>query len=194
MRTLYRRVLVVLAGATLALFAMVAPANATTGDLGGMELNEYCQALGYQGAEVSQNGQSNPWVGYYGGGSYWVPLDLFGACRWQFSDLVGAGFSVSYVGNGRCWALNATSYSSPSDLNRIGDFCRSQGYQDAVVAYRNVAGWRCSDASGGQHPLNLHAACRWVNSGLVAQGYSLVSYFNSYGDTFGIRCLSMKHT
>ncbi|MBB1158248.1 hypothetical protein [Amycolatopsis dendrobii] len=44
------------------------------------------------------------------------------------------------------------------------------------------------------HPLDLHAACRWANSGLVARGYSLVSYFNHYGDTFKIRCLSMKHT
>jgi hypothetical protein len=186
--------LVVLLGAALAFFGVAVPANATTGDLGGMELTEYCQALGYQGAEVSQNGQSNPWVCFYGGGAYWTPLDLFGACRWQFGDLAGAGFKVTYAGNGRCWATNATAYSSPSDLNQIGDYCRSLGYSNAVVAYRNVAGWRCSDAGGGQHPLNLHAACRWVNSGLVAQGYSLVSYFNNYGDTFAIRCLSMKHT
>jgi hypothetical protein len=76
--------------------AVVAPAvvNAPSG---GMTLSEYCTALGYQGAEVSDNGQSNPWVCYYGGGAYWTPLDLFGACRWQFRDLAAAGFGITYV-------------------------------------------------------------------------------------------------
>jgi hypothetical protein len=166
----------------------------TTGDLGGMMLNEYCIALGFQGATVSDNEQSNPWVCYSNNGAYWTPLDLFGACRWQFRDLQLAGFNVTYVGNGRCWALNATNYSVPSDLNRIGDYCRSLGYRDAVVAYRNVGGWRCAAYDGSLKPLDLHAACRWVNASLVAQGFSLVSYFNSYGDTFAITCLSMKHT
>jgi hypothetical protein len=164
---------------------------ATTGDLGGMMLNDYCVFLGFQGALDTHNGQSNPWVCY--NGSYSFPLDLFGACRWQFRDLVITGFNITFLGpNGRCWALNATDYSSPSDLNRIGDYCRSLGYLDAWVVYRNVGGWRCR-GNDGMHPLDLHAACRWVNPTLVAQGFSLVSYFNSYGDTFAIRCLSMKH-
>ena len=43
--------------------APAAPA-VVSAPLGGMTLSEYCIALGYQGAEVSQNGQSNPWVCY----------------------------------------------------------------------------------------------------------------------------------
>jgi hypothetical protein len=160
--------------------------------LGGMTLNEYCIALGYQGAKVSDNGQSNPWVCYYGGGAYWTPLDLFGACRWQFRDLGAAGFSVTYVGNGNCSALNASAYGVGTDLNRIGDYCRSLGYQDAVVAYRNVGGWRCT-SGGVLYALDLHAACRFTNASLVAQGYSLTSYFHDYGATFAITCVYLKH-
>jgi hypothetical protein len=207
MRKALSRIVPVVLGVALAVLTMGPAANAaatpstvtsqvitpnTTGDLGGMMLSEYCIALGFQGARVSDNGQSNPWVCY--NGPYFSPLDLFGACRWQFRDLQVAGFNVTYFGNGRCWALNATNYSSPSDLNQIGDYCRSLGYANAEVAYRNVAGWRCRGYDGSWHLLDLHAACRWVNAGLVAQGFSLVSYFNRYGDTFAIRCLSMKHT
>lgn len=170
--------------------APAAPA-VVSAPLGGMTLSEYCIALGYQGAEVSQNGQSNPWVCYYGGGNYWVPLDLFGACRWQFRDLGAAGFTVTYAGNGNCSALNANSYGVGTDLNGIGDYCRSLGYQDAYVAYNNVAGWRCR-SNGALYPLDLHAACRYTNASLVAQGYSVVSYFHDYGATFHITCVYLK--
>ena len=173
--------------------AAVAPAavivpSVVSAPLGGMMLNEYCIALGCQGAEVSDNGQSNPWVCY--NGAFWTPLDLFNACRWQFRDL--AGFTVTYAGNGNCSALNASAYGVGTDLNRIGDYCRSLGYQDAVVAYRNVGGWRCT-SGGVLYPLDLHAACRFTNASLVAQGYSLVSYFHDYGATFAITCVYLKH-
>src|SRR5882672_13222 len=164
MRRSQHRMLMVLLSAVLAFFALTPNASATTGgDLGGMELNEYCQSFGFQGASVSNNGQSNPWVCY--SGSNFSPLDLFGACLWQFNDLGVRGFNVRYVGNGRCWALNTTDYSSPSDLKKIGDYCRSLGYSNAVITTTNVAGWRCIDSSRVVHPLDLHAACRWVNSG-----------------------------
>src|SRR5947207_3031336 len=120
--------LMVVLGAVLAFLILTPSASATTGDLGGMELNEYCQFTGAQGARVSDNGQSNPWVCYTG--SFFAPLDLFSACAWQFSDLGIRGFNVRYGGNGRCWAFNATQYSSPSDLSKIGDYCRSLGYSN----------------------------------------------------------------
>ncbi|UKD59627.1 hypothetical protein L3Q65_08530 [Amycolatopsis sp. FU40] len=185
----------VLAALALGLFGLTPSASATTGDLGGMMLAEYCQAMHFDGAVDSRNGQSNPWFCYRNNPRTLVPLDLFGACHWQFFDLAGAGFKVTCLGpGGRCWALNATDYSSPSDLSALPGYCRSLGYRDVHLAYRNVAGWRCVGYDNVVHPLDLHAACRWANSGLVARGYSLVSYFNHYGDTFKIRCLSMKHT
>ena len=168
--------------------AVVAPA-VVSAPLGGMMLNEYCIAIGFQGALDSHNGNSNPWMCYNASSAF--PLDLFGACRWQFRDLGGAGFTVTYAGNGNCSALNAGSYGVGTDLNRIGDYCRSLGYQNAVVAYRNVGGWRCT-SGGVLYPLDLHAACRFTNASLVAQGYSLVSYFHDYGATFGITCVYLK--
>ncbi len=188
-----RRLLATLLGAVLCLFAAAPMASATTGDLGGMELNEYCQAMHYQGAETIDNGNSNPWVCYYGNGAYWTPLNLFAACDWQFSDLVRVGFNVRYVGNGRCWAINAIDYSSPSDMP-LGGYCKALGYNTPALDVHNVAGWRCVGYNGVHYAIDLHAACRWLNPTLVTQGYSLVSYFNSYGDVFGIRCLAMKHS
>lgn len=182
------RLLGVLLATALAVFGVVGPARAASGNLGGITGNEYCQSLGYD-----YSGQVNgQWECFYANGQWWVPMNLDSACKWQFQDLTYRGYNVGYAGSGNCWAYNTTAYYSPGDLSALPAYCQSLGYQGLVLEYHTVTGWRCYSGSS-HYKFDMHAACRWVYSSLVRQGWDLVSYFNSYSDSFGIVCLAMKH-
>ncbi|WP_409464292.1 hypothetical protein [Amycolatopsis sp. GA6-003] len=183
----FRSLLAALGGAVLAVSlispaASASPASpATVGDLGGMLLREFCQANGF--ADVTR--RSDVWF-CVGNHKIDTAVPLTAACRWQFSDLVAAGFTVTNNG-GRCWA-NPSAYSDVSGI-AVNQYCNSLGYSDATVG-DNVASWRCA-GHGTSVPIDFHAACRWQNPVWVGKGFILVPYFNNYGDRFGIRCLAL---
>jgi hypothetical protein len=152
-------------------------------DLGGMTLREYCQALGYTGA-TQDSGSPTGWDCFTG--STTVPLSTVQACRWQFRDLVAAGFAVSANG-GDCFATNAADYHALGGLSP-DRYCQSLGYTRSDVVEHTVVGWRCVP---GEVQFDMHAACAWTNPGWVSMGYSVVSYFKGYGDTFGITCVAL---
>lgn len=187
----FRSLLAAVGGALLA-FLLISPAAsaapvkpaspATVGDLGGMMLREFCQANGF--ADVTR--RADVWF-CVGNHKIDTAVPLTAACRWQFSDLVRAGFTVTNNG-GRCWA-NPSAYADVGGIE-VNKYCNSLGYSDASVG-DNVASWRCV-GHGTSVPIDFHAACRWQNPAWVAKGFSLVSYFNNYGDRFGIRCLALS--
>ncbi|OXM45358.1 hypothetical protein CFP75_30845 [Amycolatopsis alba DSM 44262] len=168
-------------GSTLIAFLLISPAaSATNGDLGGMMIREACQAAGFNDAVR----RSDVW--FCTGNKPDQAILLSNVCRWQFSDLVAAGFTVTNNG-GRCWT-NPSAYSDVGGI-AVNQYCNSLGYSDATVG-ETVASWRCA-GHGTSVPIDFHAACRWQYPVWVGRGFSLVSYFNSYGDRFGIKCLAL---
>jgi hypothetical protein len=175
----------------------VTPAAAPAeSDLGGGMLREYCQSLGYADS-VQDSSSATGW--YCVGNAPTIVLSLDLSCRWQFSDMVAAGFTIYNV-NGHCKTISTTNFRI-SDLGQIVAYCRSLGYANAtanatgVNPTNNVAAWRCVTSQNGRDgvlfKIDLHAACRWVNPQYVQSGYTVVSYFPNYGAYLGITCIGV---
>jgi hypothetical protein len=174
--------------------AQAAPLKVQSVDayLGGVDLTGYCRSIGYDGAKNVGNGFAD-WRCYIG--TTEVGLSLVGACQWQFSPVVAAGYPVTASTNGNSageWkchaAAGATEFYKGMDL---AGFCRSIGYDGSKHLGDNVTGWVCYKSGATQIRLDLHAACAWQHADKVSQGWTLAGVWESYGDSFKINCRGM---
>jgi hypothetical protein len=204
MRTIIRIAIAVAAGLAT-LFAVtpmagaitegnVSTIQATTIDLGGLDLIKYCKSLGYDTSD-HVNDSASGWRCKEVNGTL-HEISMADACNWQFLDLLIDGISVNEVSTGglggwRCYSNPARGlYLDGMDLNR---YCMNIGYSGVILVESNVSGWRCQDSNGTLHEINMHAACRSNNPSLVNAGFSVVSRFGSYGDEFGIKCAALRN-
>jgi hypothetical protein len=174
--------------------AQAAPLKVQSVDayLGGVDLTGYCRSIGYDGAKNVGNGFAD-WRCYIG--TTEVGLSLVGACQWQFSPVVAAGYPVTASTNGNSageWkchaAAGATEFYKGMDL---AGFCRSIGYDGSKHLGDNVTGCVCYKSGATQIRLDLHAACAWQHADKVSQGWTLAGVWESYGDSFKINCRGM---
>ncbi|WP_433518647.1 hypothetical protein ACQP2T_26015 [Nonomuraea sp. CA-143628] len=174
--------------------AQAAPLKVQSVDayLGGVDLNGYCRSIGYDGAKKVVN-HFDGWRCYIG--TTEVGLSVAGACQWQFSPLVAAGYPVTASTNGNSageWKCHATAGTTEffKGMNLAG-FCQSIGYNGAKHLGDNVTGWVCTRNDGAQIRLDLHAACTWQHADKVSQGWTLIGVWEGYGDSFKINCRSV---
>ncbi|MFC5835283.1 hypothetical protein [Nonomuraea insulae] len=179
--------------------AAAAPLKAQSADvyLGGVDLSGYCRSLGYTGARLKAPNGIADWRCYIHGPAgvdTEANLSVIDACRYQFAPLVTAGYPVTAQANGNSggeWKCHATAGQSEA-LPRMDlrSFCVSIGYTDARHGGGNVTGWSCV-RTGTSIPLDLHAACAYQHRDRVAQGWSLVAVWESFGGWNRIGCMSV---
>ena len=199
-----------LATAVAAIPAAGAPAAATTtwvasggvstttvgADLGGLDLNTYCRSLGFDHV-TSIDPSPSGWRCVTAGGEQ-VSLSILDACRFQFSDLVAAGFTLTTSNSGTAgsWRCHSTVLTAQSfgglDLAR---YCREGlGFTGVTLEEKTVSGWRCVASDGTKVPFSMHASCQWQNADAVSRGWAIVSVFGRIGDWAGIRCLGLRNS
>jgi hypothetical protein len=176
------------------LLAAASPARADSfvTQLGGVNLDAYCQRRGFIGATGNGNRPDSVtgWVCYLDTdlGPITQPIVSMDApCSQQYSVATAAGFTVTAGCN--------TNVSVRRDLGGIATdaYCESLGYPSADIATDNITGWRCANPSGAEPVLNMDAACKWQYA-LVAPAstWTVFSVWGSFGDVFGISCVAIQ--
>jgi hypothetical protein len=154
MKGLLLRCLVVLSGAFLVLgTAGVGPAQAA-GNVGGIDLTQYCQGYGYKSA-TTIGSTAYDWRCVADDGTY-HGIDMPLACSISYGfdskDRVGNFYDVN---SWRCW--RPANLVGGLDLNA---YCRSIGYASATAIGSTAYDWRCISSSGALGGIDTTRACR----------------------------------
>ena len=144
-------------------------------NLGGLDLNSYCQSLGY--SQVTTVGTTvYDWRCVNAGGGQ-ANIDMTNACRWQY----GPG-AIDYSNNFYV-ATSVSCANAPTLLGGINLkwYCQLIGNTDVTTVGTTAYDWRCVKADGTLVPVSMAWACVYqygtaITMSRFANFYSMTSW------------------
>ena len=125
-------------------------------NFGGLDLNSYCQARGYDG--VSLDGTTAyDWHCDLGGATY--SIDMHDACGWQYGSAPGGWYPHYNYGDPYSWTCWRGSGVNRGGLD-LNSYCQARGYDGVSLDGTTAYDWHC-DLGGATYGIDLVDACSW---------------------------------
>jgi hypothetical protein len=142
--------------------------------LGNVQLDPYCQSLGYARAGLA-NSTYYGWYCLNAQGSGVAIISMQSACQWQYNN-----YSVVDVTNNFYDASSAICYRINAYMGGVNlqGYCRALGYVGVTTVGSTAYDWRCVASTGFLLSLSsMTSACQWQYgfNTIVARFYNFYS-------------------
>ncbi|HEY5956963.1 MAG TPA: hypothetical protein VIV60_10440 [Polyangiaceae bacterium] len=124
---------------------------------GTVDINGYCQSIGYSGA-ILDSANAYGWQCYTISGIR-AALSMTAACNWQY----GLGTTIDRMLD--YWASDSWRCSpTPNQLGTpdLDGYCRSKGFTGVILVGSTAYDWRCHTETGTLVMFSPTAACTWT--------------------------------